>query len=244
MNLPNIPFELILVVLFFVLPALGSLQKRLRERRGRDGETDASSDRERRQASAEPTRTETGTLSRAPKASTQASTQTSTQPRADSGGPRWLEEAQRRVREAQQAEADARGRRSVNPRTLPQTPVVRPGPRPAARPSSPTRTPQPDARPQNPVQTRTPATSLEGPALEGHNLETYRPERTSLEDANANLTTAPPLRVQRLGAGKRATISPYELRFDASTLMNGVVWHQVLSPPLSKRRTRLSQRRP
>ncbi len=231
MNFPGIPFELILIVLFFVLPALGNIQRRLRGRGGQQGEADTSTERERRQPSAETsTRPQTGAPSRAP---TQASTQTSTQtqPRAESGGPRWLEEAQRRVREAQQGE----DRRSTNPRTDAQRPrtlgTLKPAPKTA----------QPAARP---VQTRLP-TSLEGPASEVRSLETYRPDHTSLESSSAaGLGTAPPLRVQRLGAGKRATINPDKLRFDTSTVMNGIAWHQVLSPPLSKRRTRLSQRRP
>lgn len=243
MNLPGIPFELILIVLFFVLPALGNLQRRFRGRGGQQGEADTSTEHERRQPSAETsTRPQTGAPSRAP---TQASTQTSTQtqPRAESGGSRWLEEAQRRVREAQASEPSGRARPDSRPDSRQATqgkPLFDSLPdQSTARPTQ-SRSP----RPPRPVQAR-PAGSLEGPASEVRSLETYRPDHTSLESSSAaGLGTAPPLRVQRLGAGKRATINPDKLRFDASTVMNGIAWHQVLSPPLSKRRTRLSQRRP
>jgi len=199
----NIPFELIFIVLFFVLPALGSLQKRLR------GRGEAEAERPARRPTPGPERPE------------------ATLTRAETGQPGWLEEAQRRVREAQREEAERRGRGSVNPRTRPQTPPPR---------SVQTRPVQP--RPPTPA-------SLEGQTLEGRSLETLRPERSSLESGDAALTTAPPLRVQRLGGGGRATIRPYAMRFDEATLMTGFIWHQVLSPPLSKsRRTRLSRRRP
>ena len=212
----NIPFELIFIVLFFVLPALGNLQKHLRERRQRGTEP------ERRPAPARPSQPTTSPTTVLPTVPT----------RAETGQPGWLEEAQRRVREAQREESERRGRRpaaqTVNPRTRPQPPA----PRPVQT---------------RPVQPRLPTpVSLEGRTLEGSSLETYRPERSSLESVDtAVLATAPPLRVQRLGGGRRATIKPYELRFDEATLMTGFIWHQVLSPPLSKsRRTRLSRRQP
>jgi len=210
----NIPFELIFIVLFFVLPALGSLQKRLR------GRGEAEAERPARRPTPGPERPE------------------ATLTRAETGQPGWLEEAQRRVREAQREEAERRGRGSVNPRTRPQTPLPQ-----AARP---TRTPPPRSVQTRPVQPWSPTpASLEGQTLEGRSLETLRPERSSLESGDAALTTAPPLRVQRLGGGGRATIRPYAMRFDEATLMTGFIWHQVLSPPLSKsRRTRLSRRRP
>jgi len=201
----NIPLELIFIVLFFVLPALGNLQKHLRERR---------------QRGAEPARRPTPGPERPEAAPTRAKT----------GQPGWLEEAQRRVREAQREEAEHRGRGSVNPR--PRTPLPQ-----AARPARTPRSVQ-----TRPVQPRLPTPG----SLEGRSLETLRPERSSLESSDATaLDTAPPLRVQRLGGGGRATIRPYELRFDEATLMTGFIWHQVLSPPLSKsRRTRLSRRQP
>jgi hypothetical protein len=211
----NIPFELIFIVLFFVLPALGSLQRRLRER----GEAEA--ERSVRRPTPGPERPEAAPT------------------RAETGQPGWLEEAQRRVREAQREESERRGRRPAAQTVNPQTPTPQ-----AARP---TRTPPPRSVQTRPVQPRSPTpASLEGRTLEGRSLETLRPERSSLESVDvAVLNTAPPLRVQRLGGGGRATIKPYEMRFDEATLMTGFIWHQVLSPPLSQsRRTRLSRRRP
>ena len=177
MNLPGIPFELILIVLFFVLPALGNLQRRFRGRGGQEGEDPATKRR------ASPTKT-----SGAPRAPTQASTQTTrpttTQPTQASDLPRWLEEAQRRVREAQGEESgrrSARGteRNAQQPRGTGK-PLFEPAPKKA----------QPAARP---VQTR-PAGSLEGPASEIRSLETLRPagqRRPSSEDHTAPTRAAP-----------------------------------------------------
>ena len=233
MNLPGIPFELILIVLFFVLPALGNLQRRFRGRGGQPGEADTAAERERRQPPtrprAEAQRTPTQASTRT-STSTTTTTSTPTQTQPPIGTPRWLEEAQRRVREAQ-GEEPGRPVPRTDPRNVQQPrttgkPLFEPAPKTA----------QPAARP---VQTR-PAGSLEGPALAIRSLETLRPEGST----NRAAKTAQPLRVQRSGADKGVTINPDKLRFDTSTLMNGVAWHQVLSPPLSKRRTRLSPRRP
>ncbi|CAA9588618.1 MAG: hypothetical protein AVDCRST_MAG86-4160 [uncultured Truepera sp.] len=220
MNIPGIPIELIIAVLFFALPALGSLQKRLRERRQRETSTER----------APPPARPAATLTRA---------DTATAPATRGQAEGWLEEAQRRVREARQEEAAKGGRGGVNPRTLPQTPVHKPAAKPAPKPARP-------PQPSRPAATRDPRPSLEGRTLEGRSLETYRPENASLERSGGGAavsTTAPPLRVQRLGGGGHATIAR-ELRFDERALMTGFIWSQVLSPPVSKRRTLSSRRQP
>ncbi len=165
----------------------------------------------------------------------------STTPRAGSSGPsantdadtrtdipRWLEEAQRRVREAQQGEADQRGRRGQ---------ATKPSPKPQARPLV-----QPRPAVTRPQQAR-PAVTQPKPT----SLEDYRPNPVSLEQTSASTrqpatTPAPPLRVQRLGGRKSTTLGSYKMRFDEETLMTGFIWHQILSPPLSKRRNAQSQR--
>lgn len=242
----NIPFELIFVILFFVLPALGNLQKRLRERGQQEqGDAERPADPERRSA--------------VPSAPTQASTSqqpapTSSTPSGELGG--WLEEAQRRVREAREAEAQGRRRgqaggqtgRPARPTVATPRPTAQQTSQPASRgPASRPRLPQPRAGQPRSAPPRTPERSLEGRSLEGGSLENYRPERTaagSTNPDNVSLGTAPPLRVQRLREGGRATMGQ-RVRLDEESVMNGFIWHQVLSPPLSKRRrTRLSRRQP
>ena len=214
----NIPFELIFIVLFFVLPALGSVVRRV-QRRGQP-RPPAGRPRPSRLPHAD---------TFGPSADTSTRTNTTTGPNTDTDIPRWLEEAQRRVREAQQNEPDRQGRRRTgqgarNPRA--QT----------ARPQ----TAKPLAQPR-PLVTRQ---ALVRPAQTS--LEDYRPELVSLERtaerSRPATTAAPPLRVQRLGSQKSATLGSYKMRFDENTLMTGFIWHQILSPPLSKRRTRLSRR--
>ena len=207
----NFPFELILIVLFFVLPALGGILQRLR------GQQPPPEEQPSRRPSPNqaPNRADTSTANPG---------ETS----ADTNVPRWLEEAQRRVREAQQDEPSRRDGRSQ-----PQTPR-----KPAARPL----VSQQPARPQNssrPVQT-----SLEDYRPKAVSLETT-PIRDSARKQGPARSSAPPLRVQRVGRAKGATLGAYEMRFDQPTLMTGFVWHQILSPPLSQsRRTRLSRRQP
>ena len=242
----NIPFELIFVILFFVLPALGSLQKRLRERG--QGE----------QKNAERPDPSSGRRPSAPVAPPQANTSQqpasmntptpSTNP-GELGG--WLEEAQRRVREAREAEAQGRrggqtGRSTVAPRQTSQQ-TSRQTSQPAQRGSvSRPQSAQPRAGQPRSAPPRTPPRSLEGRSLEGGSLESARPERAagSTNPDNVTLSTAPPLRVQRLQGAGRATMGQ-RVRLDGESVMNGFIWHQVLSPPLSKRRrTRLSRRQP
>ena len=216
-------------MLFFVLPALGNLQRRLRGGGEQDDadQKDTAKERQRQREGrpGQPPKTATGT----PSAPTRASTQTTRptpQPTQASDLPRWLEEAQRRVRDAQASEPSrsrpdartggpTRGKPLFDP--LPEQPTARP-----------TRTQPTQARP---VQARPEARPVQARPVGSAD----RTDRTA--------KTAPPLRVQRLNENKRATLEP-DLRFDVSTVMNGIAWHQVLSPPLSKRRTRLSQRRP
>ncbi len=212
-------------MLFFVLPALGNIVRRL-SGQGRQEEANKESQRRQEGRPGQPSKTTTGT----PPGPTRASTQTTRptpqpQPTQASDLPRWLEEAQRRVREAQSSEP-ARSRPDA-PTSGPTQSKPLFDPLPEQATARPTRAQPAQARPAQvrpaqarPVQAR-PAGSTDRAAK-----------------------TAPPLRVQRLNEGKRATLGPDKLRFDASTVMNGIAWHQVLSPPLSKRRTRLSQRRP
>ena len=209
----NFPFELILIVLFFVLPAVSSIVQRLRGQPPRKPTS-------RPGPNQGPTRADTSTANPG---------ETSSNPDL----PRWLEEAQRRVREARQDEPSRRGRQAQ-----PQTPK-----KPAARPL----VSQQSTRPQNP-------NSRPAPVLATASLEDYRPKPVSLETTPVRdsvrkpspaQSSAPPLRVQRVGASKGATLGSYKMRFDEPTLMTGFVWHQILSPPLSQsRRTRLSRRQP
>lgn len=207
----NIPFELIFIVLFFVLPALSSLVQRRRGGQQPPPENPERSPRPKRPGPSANTDTRSET----------ANTSTSTTTR---DVPRWLEEAQRRVREAQQSESDRQGGRGQ---------------------------PQP-ARPQS-TQTSTsqqPRTTPPRPAPGRSSLEDYRPKAVSLERTTtlANREPVPstllPTRAQQANS-KNPIPGSYKMRFDRQTLMTGFIWHQVLSPPLSKtRRTRLSRRRP
>ena len=248
MSLPGIPFEIILAVLFFVVPVLGRVLGRFR--RGRGGANADPAPRTPPARADRPMQTEanTGTLSAPTTSSTSTSRPT---PNAPTGSARWLEEARRRVREAQQTEDDRRSRESVNPRTRPQPPVQT-----RSQPRS-----QPQARPLEgrSLETRPPATrSPEARSLEtrdvqprrteARSLETFGTEAQSLETlgggAALTLNTAPPLTVQRLGDDRRARMVSPELRFDERELARGLIWHQILSPPLSQRRTHSSRPRP
>ena len=216
----NFPFELILIILFFVLPALGSIVQRLRGQQP-------------------PTIGKPRGPQQGPQGPSRADTSTRPGDSTNSEVPRWLEEAQRRVREAQQNET-GRGRGRTGPQ---------PGKRPqAARPLVSSPTPRPQGSNQQRPAPANPATA---------SLEDYRPKPISLETIPARevrnpvrraasaQNPAPPLRVQRVEGAKGATLSSYKMRFDKPTLMTGFVWHQILSPPLSQtRRTRLSRRRP
>ena len=212
----NFPFELILIVLFFVLPALGGILQRLRGQQPPEGQPPR-----RPSPNQAPNRADTST----------APGETS----ADTHVPRWLEEAQRRVREAQQDETGRGGR--AQPRS-PQTPGQ------SARPLVSRPTPRQGPAQQRPAQQRPAPTSLEDYRPRAVSLETT-PVRDSARKQGPARSSAPPLRVQRVGRAKGATLGAYEMRFDQPTLMTGFVWHQILSPPLSKsRRTRLSRRQP
>ncbi len=202
----NIPFELIFIVLFFVLPALSSVVRRVQ---GRGQPRPPTRNRPDRPGAPNPS----------------ADTRTQTETRTDV--PRWLEEAQRRVREAQQGETEGRGGRGTQATSQPQTarPLVQP------RPSTP-----------RPSQTR-PAAAQPKPT----SYEDYRPtpvslERTSAPTKRPTKTPAPPLRVQRVGVRRGTRPGSYKMRFDEETLMTGFIWHQILSEPLSKRRNGQSQR--
>lgn len=158
-----------------------------------------------------------------------ADTRTQTDTRTDI--PRWLEEAQRRVREAQQGEADGRGGRgtqgtsSSTPQSQTDQPLVQ------TRSSTP-----------RPNQTR-PATARPKPTnYENDRSNPARLERTSAPTRQVATTSAPPLRVQRLGGQRGTRLGSYKMRFDEETLMTGFIWHQILSEPLSKRRNAQSQR--
>ena len=212
----NIPFELIFIVLFFVLPAISSVVRRVQGR-----------------GQPRPARTRPDRPPRADTSSPSADTSTRADTNTSTDIPRWLEEAQRRVREAQQGETEQRGGRGTQA-TKPSTPQPQ-----AAKPLV-----QPRPSATRPNQTR-PATTQPKPT----SLEDYRPNPVSLERTSAPTrrpatTPAPPLRVQRLGSQKSATLGSYKMRFDGETLMTGFIWHQILSPPLSKRRNTQSQRRP
>lgn len=236
MQLPNIPFELILVILFVALPALGNLIRHLGER----GQQSAETTRPARPRSESRSPVPTARPTTIPATTASTSSPPSTPPSTSSGdvAGTWLEEAQRRVREAQQEESDRRGRRNAPPRARPPAPAPAAAPKPAA---------------PRPAQTRTRTPSLEGQSLEGGSLERDRPAYSRLEsgslgsgsrESTSVLETAPAMNVQRLGGGKRATIAQ-AVRLDEQSVMNGFIWHQILSPPLSKsRRTRLSRRQP
>ena len=252
MSLPGIPFEIILAVLFFVVPLLGRVLGR--SRRGGTSADPAPRTPPARADRPMQTEANTGTLS----APTSSSSSTP-RPSAPTDSARWLEEAQRRVREAQQTEDDRRSRGSVNPRTRPQTPVQTRSPNPAPPRSQPSRpvdrrsleTRPPETRSlearsletRNSEPRRTEARSLETIQTEARSLETSRP-KTSGGGIAVTLDTAPPLSVQRLGDDRRARMLSPELRFDERELARGLIWHQILSPPLSQRRTRPSRLRP
>ena len=215
----NFPFELIFIVLFLVLPALGGLLGRLR---GQPPPTGQAPKRQAQGANRSPTRAGTSTADTG-------------EARTNTEVPRWLEEAQRRVREAQQNEPNRRGGRrgtqAGQPSSTPRPLVSRQPPRsqnPSSRSAQTSQSSLEDYRPK-PVSLETPA----------------REVRSSARQRAPAQTPAAPLRVQRIGNAKGATLSSYTMRFDKPTLMTGFVWHQILSPPLSQsRRTRLSRRRP
>lgn len=260
MNLPAIPLEVILTALFFALPLLGNILAWARKRRQPPATGDPTRPDPTRPDPGRPAegtfRADTGPLG------TPTPTSTPT-PQASGGG--WLEEAQRRVREAQRAEDERKGRGGVNPRTRPQTPVRPPEPTRTSptppqnrpQPRAPTQPRRPERRPEaQSLETRSPearrveARSLETRSLEARSLETLIPAGSrsgpgTLGGLESVLGTAPPLAVQRLGGNERARLSPRELRFDERELTKGFIWHQILSPPLSKsRRIRLSRRQP
>lgn len=245
MQLPQIPFEVILAVLFFVLPAVGNLLGKRKEKAERE---------KRAESSMTPTET------KASRPSPQATT-LPTSPASPTGSTTedWLEQARRRVAEAQGQQPARRGATPSSP------PLVKPrqaNPQPSTvnRPTTPARTPQERTQPSlegRSLETRSPNVrrpearnlenrSLEGASLEGRSVESGRERYTSLETSTLGrnlMAEAPPIHVQRLKSSKHATITRQELRFDAHDIAKGLIWHQVLSPPRSTlRRTRLSRR--
>lgn len=247
MRLPDIPFELILFLLFFVLPGLGGL---LRNR---------NKDKQEGQAPRPTAASERS--DRVPSSNRPSPTATT---RSETGGG-WLEEAQRRVAEARQGEAQGQ-QRSAHPTTLSERPSQAqqrqtPSPRPVAPPRT-LRERSLEAQGSlegRSLETRNPGSrGLESRSLENRSLETISRDHSSLETRSletrsletlqpnlTRLSEAPPIHVQRLKNSKHATITRQELRFDAHDLAKGLIWHQVLSPPRSTiRRTRLSRRRP
>ena len=247
MQLPNIPFELILFILFFALPALGNLLGKRRE--GAEREKKAETNPRPAEANkTQPTPTSTSRPNSQP---------TSTED--------WLEQARRRVAEAQGREAAGRGTSSppaspplLKPRQ--PTPQQSTANRPArtrtgrTRPSLEGRSLEersPENRslePRNLGKRPNESRSLEGASLEGRSAEQRREPFTSLETPSLErsiMPEAPPIHVQRLERSRRATIEEQSLRFDPGEVTKGLIWHQVLSPPRATlRRTRLSRRRP
>ena len=202
-----------------MLPALGGILQRLR---GQQPPPEGQPSRRPRGPSQAPNRADTSTANPG---------ETS----ADTHVPRWLEEAQRRVREAQQDET-GRGRR-----TQPRSPQTTGQP---ARPLVSRPTPRSGPAQPRPAQQRPVQTSLEDYRPKAVSLETT-PIRDSVRKKSPAQSSAPPLRVQRVGRAKGATLGAYEMRFDQPTLMTGFVWHQILSPPLSPiEEDRLSRRQP
>ncbi len=228
MQLPQIPFEIILAALFFLLPALGNLlkkrsegAKREQKTQSRNPDTPTSEDRPSRPS---------------PQATTLPKTTAS--PAED-----WLEQARRRVAEAQQREAGGQRGTSSQPLIKPRQPKSQGT---AQRQTKARTRPQTRSLENRSLETRRPVgTTAEAASLEGQSLESRREPLTSLESSFSSLSEAPPIRVQRLDRPKHATIPRQELRFDAHDIAKGLIWHQVLSPPRSTlRRTRLSRRRP
>jgi len=226
-NLPNIPFELIFIVLFFVLPAVS----RLLGRRN----TPSQGPQRRPQTQAE----------RPGRSSTSPAPSSAESREAGDALSRRLEEARRRVQEAMTQETTTR---ETSGRGRPRGGSDRGAQEPAESDLFSRPKPKAQGEPR-----RTPGRSLEGRSLEGRGLEGRGLEQLTPELARAgtrlredtDLKDAPPLRVQRLGRRERATISQREapLALDETSVMHGIIWHQVLSPPLSKsRRTRVSRR--
>ncbi len=252
MNLPNIPFELIFIVLFFVLPALSNLVNR-RNRRPPDGpggerpNTEAGRDRPDNRPETRPssqmgeTRTdrtrESADMGRRQMGPTSADSSA-----GDAGDTlrRRLEEAQRRVQEALGEEG---GRRSQPPRSQPsRSSQSQPRTQSPSQPQARTQS-QSQPRPQ-PQRTSRPGASQPRPES-SYQARAYSSDRQT-ESAPKTFSDAPPLLVQRLGRRKRATTSKAarHLAFDETSIMQGFIWHQVLSPPRAKqpRRTHPSRR--
>ena len=131
---------------------------------------------------------------------------------------RRLEEARRRVQDAMGADTTVRRDPTAS---LPEE-------RPLGGPPAPRR----DTEFQDPVR-RPPS-----PAAFDHPGTRIR--------AQQDVKTAPPLRVQRGSSQKPAKLSQESLlRFDTDAVFRGVLWHQILSEPRSKKplgRNQLRQR--
>lgn len=259
MNLPNIPFELIFIVLFFVLPALSNLLNR-RNRQpppgsgpaGRPGEPRRSSEGRRGGADRGADRGNAGSDRRNDREADRSSGSLMGPSSADSSDPlrRRLEEAQRRV---ENARGEAAGRRAqptlVTSRDQPATQSTQStrttSQRPQGRPGQPAAGRQQMARP--PQQAPRQSAGQQSAGQTSTRQATGRTDGYQFSGGDDMQRTAPALRVQRLGSRRRATHSEQSRRpiaFDKASIMQGFIWHQVLSPRRAKqpRRTTKSRR--
>ncbi|MEM7735372.1 MAG: hypothetical protein AAF267_06230 [Deinococcota bacterium] len=184
----------------------------------------------------------TSQQSRRPTTSSQTSGQSS---QADEFRKR-LEEARKRVVEAQQG-SQQQGQRLGSPQpqartTTSPTPssadVLLPAPSrsssgPSSSPAGGLLSP-PSTQPIEGYGTSLEGKSLEGKSLEGNTVRGYGTSLESTTRAQARATLQPSsvpqqgLRVSR----KRSRRIP--LRFDSTSLMQGIIWREVLSEPASK----------
>lgn len=148
--------------------------------------------------------------------------------RNDDDFTRRLEEARRRVQEAMAS--DTTSRAPEERPTVYQPPPARDAEfQEAGRYMPPTRSPAPAPSPM------TFGTGAQ---------ETFSRPRDRA-GSQQDLVTAPPLRVQRSSSPKSAKITQESLlRFDTADVYRGILWHQILSEPRSKKPIGRNRSRP
>lgn len=234
------PFTLILLIIFVVIPLVNGL---IRGRRG--GTPPAGPSPRPSQPSARPAQT----VQRQKREDQREdrSAERGSQERDPDPFSRRLEEARRRVQEAVGG-----GEVSQNPQPSSPPPLLFPPfeePRRAGRPQTPPATAPNGSRGGRGLEMGGRGLELGGQGLEGMPItgvpRTGSEPRRDVPSRVRKEKQAPPLRVQRNLGKRSARMSNGEfLELEKDDIFRGIVWHQILSEPLSKANRRRLSRRP
>ena len=242
------PITIILFLLFFVAPLVNNFL-----RRGQGGSQNGPGRGQRR-----PRQPQTA---QRPNQRAQGSrdADNTTADTADTGGSagdefsRRLEEARRRVQEAMSGEQERRPTQTSTPSAsqgggdetkrdlFPRLEDEKQARSQQGRPQQGQDRKQGSGQPSGQGQARRPFEGLgrEGASVQGRRSQQGMATQQGSAD-RTDLGDAPPLRVQRLRPRKRGKIDEPRgvLEFDRRSVLQGIIWREILDEPLSKRRRR------